>query len=143
MKKQRYRIVPASIRFIVLKDAIRILSEQSDLRWRQLIDQMWTSYQQENKAISKNMINDVLLVGRQGGVFHTLKGKSLATAPIQLELQGANMFQEAVIRCDAAYLNGILELDDPFDIEEAALALYDSPKYVNYLKMVMSKWMDD
>jgi hypothetical protein len=142
MKKQRYRIVPAPIRFVVLKDAIRILSEQSDLRWRQLIDQLSTSYQKENKTISKNMINDVLLVGRQGGVFHTLKGKSLATAPIQLELQGENMFQEAVIRCDATYLSGILELDDPFDIEEAALAIYDSPKYVNYLKMVMDKWMD-
>ncbi len=142
MKKQRYRIVPASIRFLVLKDGIRILGEQNDLRWRQLIDQMSASYEKENKAISKNMINDVLLVGRQGGVFHTLKGKSLATAPIQLQLQGANMFQEAVIRCDAAYLNGILELDDPFDIEEAALALYDSPKYVNYLKMVMDKWME-
>ena len=142
MKKQRFRIVPANIRFIVLKDAIRILSKQEDFRWRQLIDQLSSHYKEATQVISKNMINDVLLVARQGGVVHTLKGKSLATAPIQLQLQGGNIFQEAVIRCDAAYLSGILELDEVFDIQEAALALYDSPKYVNYLEMVMSKWMD-
>jgi len=142
MKKQRFRVVPANIRFIVLKNTISILSEQKDLRWRQLIDMMSSLYQEERQDISKNMINDVLLVARQGGVVHTLKGKSLATAPILLQLQGDNMFQEAVIRCDAAYLSGILELDDPFDIQEAAIALYDSLKYESYLKMVMDKWMD-
>ena len=88
------------------------------------------------------MINDVLLVARQGSVVGTLKGKSLATAQIRLNLQGKNMFQEAVVRCDAAYLRGILELGEPFDIEEAAIALYDSPKYAAYLQMVMTKWMD-
>jgi uncharacterized LabA/DUF88 family protein len=143
LKKQKFRIVPASTRFVVLKDVLRILGEQKDLRWRQLIDMLNSMYQENGQNISKNMINDVLLVARQGQVIHTLKGKSLATAPVQLQMQSEKMYQEAVVRCDAAYLRGILDLGESFDIEEAAIAIYDSPKYVNYLKMVMAKWMDE
>lgn len=142
LKKQRFRVVPSPIRFVVLKDAVQVLGEHTDLNWRQLIDMVASFHAGQEPAISKNMINDVLLVARQGQVVNTLKGKSLATAPIQLNLQGKNLFQEAVVRCDAAYLKEILELDEPFKIEEAALALYDSPKYVAYLQTVMTKWMD-
>jgi uncharacterized LabA/DUF88 family protein len=143
LKRQRFRVVPANIRLVVLKDVIHYLGKNDDLHWRQLIDKLSTHYNKNEKNISKNMINDLLLVARQAQVIHTLKGKSLATAPVRLQLDGENVFQEAVVRCDATYLRGILELGEPFDIQEAALALYDSPKYVNYLDMVMSKWMDD
>lgn len=143
LKRQRFRVVPANIRLVVLKDMICFLSEHSDLRWRQLIDMLSADYKKNEKNISKNMINDMLLIARHAQVISTLKGKSLATAPVQLQLEGSNMFQEAVVRCDATYLREILDLGEPFDIEEAALALYDSPKYVPYLKMVMAKWMDD
>jgi uncharacterized LabA/DUF88 family protein len=143
LKRQRFRVVPANIRLIVLKDMIRLLGENSNLRWRQLIDMLYGDYKKNEKNISKNKINDLLLVARQAQVILTHKGKSLATAPVQLQLQGNNIFQESIIRCDAVYLRGILELGEPFDIQEAALALYDSPKYVNYLNMVMTKWMDD
>ncbi|MBE2221212.1 MAG: NYN domain-containing protein [Anaerolineae bacterium] len=143
LKRQRFRVVPANIRLVVLKDMIRALSEHPDMYWRQLIDMLSADYNKHEKNISKNMINDMLLIARQAQVISTLKGKSLATAPVQLQLEGANMFQESVVRCDAAYLREILELGEPFDIEEVALALYDSPKYVPYLKMVMSKWMDN
>jgi uncharacterized LabA/DUF88 family protein len=143
LKRQRFRVVPANMRFVVLKDVIRTLSTHTDLHWRQLIDMLSTNYKENGQDISKNMINDMLLLARQAQVVSTLKGKSLATAPIQLQLEGGNMFQEAVVRCDATYLRGILELGETFDMEEAALALYDSPKYVNYLTMVMSKWMED
>jgi len=143
LKRQRIRVVPATIRFVILRDALRILSDQSDLRWRQLIDILATTYKKEEQNISKNMINDLLLVARQAQVIRTLKGKSLATAPIILQLEGDHVFQEAVVRCDAAYLREILELGEPFDIREASLALYDSPKYINYLEMIMSKWLDE
>lgn len=143
LKRQRFRIVPSNIRFVILKDVIRLLREHKELRWRQLIDMLATEYKKNGRNISKNMINDLLLVARQAQVIHTLKGKSLATAPVLLQLEGANIFQEAVVRCDATYLREILDLGEPFDIQEASLAIYDSPKYVDYLKMVMSKWMDE
>ncbi len=143
LKQQRFRVVPANIRFVVLKDVIRLLSEKSDYRWRQLIDELASTYKKNEKNISKNMINDLLLVARHAQVVHTLKGKSLATAPVKLQLEGGNIFQEAVVRCDATYIREILELGEPFDIREASLALYDSPNYVNYLKMVMSNWMEE
>ncbi|MFO7678419.1 MAG: NYN domain-containing protein [Chloroflexota bacterium] len=142
LKKNRSRVVPAAIRFVVLKDAISLLQKKGELRWRNLIDILSEEYDKKEKDISKNMINDVLLIARQGQVIHTLKGNSLATAVILLQLEGENTFQEAVVRCDAAYLRGILELGEPFDLEQASWALYESPKYVNYLQMVMSKWMD-
>jgi hypothetical protein len=142
LKKQKFRVVPSAIRFVVLKDAVRVLGEHTDLNWRQLIDMLASLYVEQERVISKNMINDVLLVARQGQVVNTLKGKSLATAPIQLNLQSKSAFQEAVVRCDAAYLKEILELDEPFDLEEATLALYESLKYAAYLQTVMTKWMD-
>lgn len=143
LKKQRFRIVPAPTRFVILKGVIQMFGEHSELRWRQLIDLLASEYKKKEENISKNMINDMLLVARQAQVIHTLKGKSLATAPVSLQLQGTNVFQEAVVRCDSTYLREILELGEPFDIQEAALALYDSIKYVNYLEKVMANWMEE
>lgn len=100
-------------------------------------------YQEKGKDISKNMINAVMLVARQGQIIRTLKGKSLATAPVLLMLEGPARFQEAIVRCDATYLRQILELPEPFDIQEASLALYDSPNYVAYLEKVMKKWLGE
>lgn len=143
LKRNRTRIVPAATRFVILKGIIQCLQEQGEVRWRQVIDTLAEEYKEKDKSISKNMINAVLLVARQGQVVHTLKGKSLATAPVQLQLTGDAIFQEAVVRTDAVYLRAILELPEPFDLREAAVAIYDSPKYENYLQLVMSKWMDE
>ncbi|MCB8983810.1 MAG: NYN domain-containing protein [Ardenticatenaceae bacterium] len=143
LKKQRFRVVPASERLVILKDLVQTLDQQGDLRWRQVIDMLANDYQEKGKEISKNMINAVMLVARQGQIIRTLKGKSLATAPVLLLLDGPTRFQEAMVRCDATYLRQILELTEPFDINEAALALYDSPKYVAYLEAVMKKWLGE
>ena len=143
LKKLRFRIIPAADRLVILKDLIQILDEEGQLRWRQVIDMMAQQYNADGKDISKNMINAVMLVARQGQIIRTLKGKSLATAPVLLMLEGPKRFQEAVVRCDATYLRQILELPEPFDLTEAALALYDSVKYTAYLEMVMKKWMGE
>ena len=143
LKKLRFRIIPAADRLVILKDLIQTLDEEGQLRWRQVIDMMAQQYNADGKDISKNMINAVMLVARQGQIIRTLKGKSLATAPVLLMLEGPKRFQEAVVRCDATYLRQILELPEPFDLTEAALALYDSVKYTAYLEMVMKKWMGE
>lgn len=143
LKKLRFRIIPASDRLVIIKDLIQTLDEEGQLRWRQVIDMMAQKYSADGKEISKNMINAVMLVARQGQIIRTLKGKSLATAPVLLMLEGPKRFQEAVVRCDATYLRQILELPEPFDLTEAALALYDSVKYTAYLEMVMKKWMGE
>ncbi len=143
LKKLRFRIIPAADRLVILKDLIQTLDEEGQLRWRQVIDMMAQQYNADGKEISKNMINAVMLVARQGQIIRTLKGKSLATAPVLLMLEGPKRFQEAVVRCDATYLRQILELPEPFDLTEAALALYDSVKYTAYLEMVMKKWMGE
>lgn len=137
LKKQRLRIVPVDQRFPVLKDIISTIQNNQPLRWRELIDFMADQYVVQQKDISKNIINAVMLVARRAQVVRTLKSKSLSTAPVLLEVKGDKPFQEAVMRCDAAYLREILALPDTFDLEEAALALYYTPGHIRYLKIIL------
>ena len=137
LKKQRLRVVVAAKRFVILRDVITCLQEQPETRWRELIDSLAEKYRSAGQDISKNEINAVMLLGRRAQVVRTLKGRSLSTAPILLELKGAKAFQEAVIRCDAAYVQEILASPEPFDVAEAARALYDTEKYATYLEKVM------
>lgn len=137
LKKQKLRVVAADKRFIILRDLIACLQEQPELRWRELIDSLAEKYQSAGKDISKNEINAVMLLGRRAQVLRTLKGRSLSTAPLLLERKGGRAFQEAVIRCDAAYVREILASSEPFDVKEAALALYDTEKYTPYLERIM------
>jgi hypothetical protein len=89
--------------------------------------------------VSKNAINDILLLSRKAQVIRTSKGTSLAVAPVSLQLTGARLVREAIVHCDAVYLQTIQMLEEPFDIEEAALALYDSTSYVTYLQAVLQQ----
>ncbi|HEX6386245.1 MAG TPA: NYN domain-containing protein [Anaerolineae bacterium] len=137
LKKQKLRVVAADKRFVILKDLIACLKEQSEVRWRELIDMLAEKYRSADKGISKNEINAVMLLARRAQVLRTLKGRSLSTAPVLLELKGDKLFQEAVIRCDASYVEEILASSEPFDVAEAALALYDTEKYTPYLQKVI------
>ena len=56
-----------------------------------------------------------------------------------LALEGERIYQESVIRCDMAYLEAIRSLVEPFDLEEAALALYDQAGYAPYLKHLLTR----
>lgn len=138
LKKQRLRITPATQRFAVLKELISLLQEKQDLLWRDVLTELATRFRGGNGvAISKNMINSVMLVARQGEVIRTRKGRSLSTAPVFLAISGDKVFQQAVIRCDRAYLEAVLNLPEPFVLKEAALALYDNERYIPYLRRVL------
>ena len=139
LKQKRLRVVPAQARLQILKDLVQILRPEQDHRWRQIIDQLAGRYRENGLDISKNSINAVLLVARRAQVVRTLKGQSLGSAPVLLAVAEDKPFQEAVLRCDAAYLQEILNLAEPFDIQEAAIALYDTPTYARYLQMLVRK----
>ena len=140
LKKRRMRVVNREARFTILKDLIHHLSIDEQIRWRELIDTMADNYKATERKISKNAINAVLLVARQAQVIHTLKDKSLSTAPVRLEIKGAKAYQEAVMRCDAIYVKEILDLAEEFDETEAAVALYYEPKYGHYLKTLIKNF---
>jgi len=143
LKKQRLRVVlPPETRFQILKDLVHTLQKESDCRWRQVIETLSEQYRQNNQNISKNSINAVLLTARRAQVVRTLKGQSLASAPVLLAIDDAKPFQEAVLRCDAAHLKAILNSEEPFDLQEAAVALYNTPGYARYLQVVMNKWVE-
>ena len=56
-----------------------------------------------------------------------------------LALDGDRLYQESVIRCDMIYLEAISALNEPFDLNEAALALYDQAAYAPYLKHLLTR----
>ncbi|MCA9917760.1 MAG: NYN domain-containing protein [Anaerolineales bacterium] len=140
LKKQRLRVIKKEVRFTILKDLVRHLSSAEQIRWRELIDTMADEYKASGEKISKNAINSILLVARRAQVIHTLKDKSLSTAPVHLEVQGAKAYQEAIMRCDAVYVKEILDFDEEFDESEAAVALYYEPKYGHYLKTLIKNF---
>jgi len=137
LKKQKLRVIPASARFLILKDLITVLQHRQEVRWRELVDTLANQYIKRRKEVSKNQINAVMLVARQANVLTIRKGKSLSTAPVLLNLESEKLFQEAILRCDAVYLRKILESAEPFEIDAAALALYDANKYSNYLQRLI------
>jgi hypothetical protein len=142
LKKQRLRLVAPEARFTITRDLMAALVQKQMVQWRPFIDELAEKYQVENKSISKNEINAVFLLARHAGVIQSHKGKSLANASITLLLKAERLVPEAIIRCDAAYLQAILDLPEPFDIEEAAVALYNTPAQARYLKIVMEKWVN-
>ena len=140
LKKQKLRIVPPRTRLVILKDLIEILQQHDNLEWRDLVDRLAALHPgDEDAEASRNMINAIIVLARRGGVVRTLKGRTLATAPVLLALEGERIYQESVIRCDMAYLEAIRSLAEPFDLEEAALALYDQASYAPYLKHLLSR----
>ncbi|MAT98385.1 MAG: hypothetical protein CL608_14675 [Anaerolineaceae bacterium] len=140
LKKQRLRVIKRETRFTILKGMLRHMTSSDQIRWRELIDTLHEEYKSQEKKISKNAINAVMLLARRAQVIHTLKAKSLSTAPVLLELEGQKLVQDAIIRCDAAYVKGILELSEEFDEEEAAVALYYEPHFARYIKTLIKNF---
>ncbi len=89
------------------------------------------------------MINSLIVLARRAGVVRTLKGKTLSTAPVLLALEGGRLFPESVIRTDMAYLEAIRALPEPFDVEEAALAIYENVGYAPYLRQLLARMETD
>ena len=140
LKKQKLRIVPPRTRLVILKDLIETLQQQDSIEWRDLVDRLAVLHPGEEDAeASRNMINAIIVLARRGGVVRTLKGRTLATAPVLLALEGDRIYQESIVRCDMAYLEAIRSLVEPFDLEEAALALYDQAGYAPYLKHLLTR----
>jgi uncharacterized LabA/DUF88 family protein len=137
LKRQKFRIVPPRLRLLFIRYLIDILSAEPEIKWRDLIDRLAAVETGEETAdASRNMANAMLIVARKAGVIRTLKGRTLSAAPVLLALDSDKSFQEAVIRCDAAYLQAIKQLSEPYDLEQAAIAIYDAPTYVPYLERV-------
>jgi uncharacterized LabA/DUF88 family protein len=138
LKKQRLKIIPPAQRFAILHALIDLFGEETDLVWYMVLNKLTNQLSgKEELVISKNQINAMLLVARQADVIRTLKGRTLATAPVILELNSNRAFQKAVICVDNTYLKAILALQEPFDFSEAALALYDNADYASYLRRIV------
>ena len=117
-----------------------MLERNGEMQWRELQSGLADFYaDKSNVDVSKNAINDVLLLSRKAQVIRTAKGATLAVAPVSLRINSEKMVRESVVRCDVVYLQAIQSLDEPFDIEEAAIALYESASYVTYLQALVQK----
>lgn len=140
LKKQKLRVVPPRLRLQLLKDLIAILQQEDSVEWRELVDRLAARHPGAGEGeASRNLINAMLVLARRADVVRTLKGRTLANAPVILSLEGPKVFQEAVIRCDTAYLAAIRRLSEPFDLDEAALAIYDQTTYAPYLRHLLNR----
>ncbi|MEM7114335.1 MAG: NYN domain-containing protein, partial [Chloroflexota bacterium] len=98
LKKRRLRIItPASVRVMVLQDIILELQSQQGVTWRPFIDSLAEKYLAEEKDVSKNIINSMMLLARKADVIQTMKSRSLSVAPIHLNVNGTNGSQEAIL----------------------------------------------
>ena len=144
LKKRGLRVIPAEERLLILKDVIAVLQRHSQVPWRQLVDHLFAHYKSNGRTvISKSYVNDVLRLARRADVLGVQNGGSLATSPVYLQIDGQRAFQDAVIRCDATYLKEIQGLNEPFGLEQAAIALYDSEGHARYLKVVLGRYADN
>jgi hypothetical protein len=143
LKKQGLRVVPSTIRLMVLKDLIAFLEAHQKVQWRHLVDHLVDHYQNARKeGVSKSFINDVLRVARRSDVIGVQNGGELAMSPIYLKIAGDRVFQDAVIRCDTTYLVQIKGLDLAFSLEEASIALYESVSHARYLKVILNRFYE-
>lgn len=139
LKKKRLRVVPANERFIIIRDIIRLCTEQPSIRWKQMTTALADHYAATGITMSKNLINDTMLITRKAQVLETQKSKSLASAILSLNLPNEKPYKEAIIRCDAAYLQEIISLAEPFDFDEATMALYGTTKKSSYIRALIDK----
>lgn len=143
LKQHGIRVVPAKLRLIILKEIITTLQAESPQMWRQVVETVYDKYaDQPELGISKSLINDALRVADRANVIAVDSGNRAfsTTATITLKIAGSKTFQDTVMRCDAAYLHTVQQLESTFDLEEAAIALYDTPGYARYLKIVLSHY---
>jgi hypothetical protein len=141
LKKRGLRVVPSEVRLMVLQDLVALLSHRDQLQWRQIVDRLTEYYQGAGREdVSKSYVNDVMRVARRADVIQAHNGNSLAKAPVSLELSGDRVFQEAVILCDATYLQEILAMDSAFDLDQASIALYESVSHTRYLRVILTRY---
>lgn len=143
LKQHGIRVVPAKQRLLILKEIITALQVESPQMWRQIVETVYDKYaEQTDLSISKSLINDVLRVAERAEVITVDSGSRAfsTTATVSLTIAGNKPFQDAVMRCDAAYLRAVQQLATPFDLEEAAIALYDTSGYARYLKIVLNHY---
>jgi uncharacterized LabA/DUF88 family protein len=141
LKNKGLRVVPSSIRLLVLKDMIALLQRYPESEWRRLVNRLASHYTENGQeVVSKSYINDVLRIARRADVIGVANGGSLAHASVNLAVSGDRLFQDAVIRCDVTYLREIKALRNPLDMKEAAKALYDDEGHARYLKIILNRY---
>ncbi len=143
LKKKGLRVVPPEIRLPVLRDLIDYLQKHAETRWKQVADDLASRYQPPEceLSVSKSHIHDVIRLARRAEVIRQSGNqRSLAATQLSLALTEEKLFQEAVMRCDGAYLAAIEALPEPFDMEQVALALYEEASYARYLRVVHNRF---
>jgi hypothetical protein len=141
LKKRGLRIVPSAVRLCVIKDIISLLQQTPEIFWRELVNTLAAVYEEQGKEeFSKSYVNDVLRGARRAEVVGVHNGGKLATSSVYLQMTGERVFQEAVMRFDLTYLKEIQALGCEFDLEEAAVALYESVGHTRYLKVILNRF---
>ena len=143
LKMHGLRVIRSEMRLLIIKNLVSVLRSQGETAWRDLVNTLFDLYvEQGRNDISKSFINDVLRAARRSKVVEVGNKGTLSAALVKLSISGERLFQNAVMRCDALYLSQIMALSEPFDWEEAALALYDTTSRVQYLQFIHKQFSE-
>jgi uncharacterized protein (TIGR00288 family) len=144
LKKKGLRIVPARERLMILQDIITLLQTREMMIWQDVVDALTSYYKdKEDSTVSKSFVGDVMRVAQRARIIQVPDDTPWSAAPVRLALQGERLFQEAVMRCDAVYLQAMEPVRERLDLEEAALALYDTVGRARYLKVVLAHYQSN
>jgi hypothetical protein len=141
LKKKGLRVVPPEIRLSVLRNMIGLLQQGTEWRWKTLVDALIEQHQDTGEqTLSKSLVHDVIRLAKRAGVIETSGNqRSLSSTVLALSLREGKVFQEAVMRCDAAYLHALADIATPLDFDQASHALYYDGEYSRYLKVVLNR----
>lgn len=142
LKKQGLRVIPAQSRLPLMTDLAALLPARSgELRWQELVEELKERYDRSQPdVISKSMVADLLRLAQRAKVVEaTARNAPFTAAPVHWLLNSERPFQEAMMRCDAVYMQTLADSTQTLDLEEAALALYDDVSRSRYLKVVLKR----
>lgn len=137
LQKRGVPVLPPPVRLTIVRDLLHFLQGKDDALWGDIIKDIYERHRDDQiYDFSKNAINSTLIGIKRSRTIYVARGETLSTAPVRLDLEGEKVFQAAVMRLDATYLYELQQLDLPFEIDTAALVLYDSTERVSYLRHV-------
>ena len=141
LKKRGLRVVPSQNRLTILQDIISYLQTHAVPEWQILVDCLTEQYAIVQESMSKSQINDVLRLARRAEVLEVpdKKNAPLSSLQVLLKVGGKDVFQQAVMLCDLVYLKELKALNEhPFELDQVAIALYDSAERVPYLNYLLA-----
>jgi uncharacterized protein (TIGR00288 family) len=139
LNRKGVRPVKPDLRLTIMKDFSELVKGSADERvtLKSAAASLKEQYDAQELIISKSKIQDVIrIIVRSDCLdFESLTTPAFST-PISLKEEMD--FEKIVTRCDSTYLHMLIEGFKDVDLEQASIALYETPEKVSYLEDLLN-----